>query len=116
MNEHDHVQEARRFLQRAGLFTAEQDQLARSEMLWCAAAHIVKALAVQRGWRNRSHSDLLEVADKISSVIAYPDACSHFSAADQLHKNMYQGFMTRHQVESAAGRVIQFVNRIAATF
>ena len=114
MNEQDHVQEAFRFLRHAGLFAAEEDRLARSEMLWCAAAHIVKAVAVQQGWRNRSHKDLFEVASKINSVIAYPDAYFHFSTAGRLHKNMYQGFMTGRQLESAAGKVTDFVDRIAA--
>ena len=114
MTEQDHVQEAFRFLQRARLFTAEEDRLARSEMLWCAAAHIVKAIAVQQGWRNRSHRDLFEVAGKINSVIAYPDAYFHFSAAGRLHKNMYQGFMTDRELGIAAGIVAGFVNRIAA--
>lgn len=114
MNEQDHVQEAFRFLQRARLFTSEEDRLARSEMLWCAAAHIVKAVAVRQGWRNRSHNDLFEVAGRISSAIAYPDAISHFNAAANLHKNMYQGFMTSEQLEAAAGIVASFVISIAA--
>ena len=114
MNEQDHVREAFRFLQRAGLFTAEEDRLARSEMLWCAAAHIVKAIAVQQGWDNHSHNDLFEVAGKINSALAYPDAYFHFSTAGRLHKNMYQGFMTGRQLESAAGKVTDFVDRIAA--
>lgn len=114
MNEQDHVQEAFRFLQHAGLFTAEEDRLARSEMLWCAAAHIVKAIAVQQGWDNHSHNDLFDVAYRIKSAIAYTDAPSHFNAAESLHTNMYQGLMTGRQLECAAGKVTDFVNRVAA--
>lgn len=46
MDEHDHIRASLRFLQHAELFSTDQDALARSEMLWCAAAHGVKAFAV----------------------------------------------------------------------
>ena len=112
MDEHDHIRASLRFLQHAGLFTAEQDALARSEMLWCAAAHSVKAFAVQRGWRNDSHDDLFDVAIRINGEIGYPDAYFHFNAAGKLHRNMYRGSMQRQQLASDESHVRNFVNRI----
>ena len=113
MNEFDHIQESLRFLQHAELFTAPQDDLAKSEMLWCAAAHSVKAFAVQRGWRNHSHNDLFVVADKINAEIGYGDADAHFSSAASLHNNMYRRFMNRRRMAAEEAKVIHFVNRIA---
>ena len=60
MDSRAHVRTALRFLLLADLFTVERDPLARSEMLWCAAAHVMKAIAKsqRRIWPNRSHDDL----------------------------------------------------------
>ena len=113
MDEHDHIRASLRFLQHAELFIAEQDDLARSEMLWCAAAHSVKAFAVQRGWHSHSHNDLFVVADKIHAEIGYRDADAHFSSAASLHNNMYRRFMTPRRMVAEEARVREFVNRIA---
>ena len=115
MDEHDHIRASLRFLQHAALFITEQDDLARSEMLWCAAAHSVKAFAVQRGWPpNHSHNGLIGAADRINGEIGYSDAPAHFSSAASLHNNMYRGFMSRQRLAAEESKVRHFVNRIAA--
>ena len=113
MDEHDHIRASLRFLQHAGLFIAEQDDLARSGMLRCAAAHSVKAFAVQRRWRSDSHNELFVVADKINAEIGYSDADAHFSSAASLHNNMYRRFMDRRRMAVEEAKVRRFVNRIA---
>ena len=113
MDVDEHIEEAFRFLQRARLFTAAPDDLARSEMLWCAAAHIVKAVAVQRGWRNDSHNDLFDVAARINRTIGYPQALAHFRSASSLHSNMYRRFILPHRLDTEEAKVRRFVNRIA---
>ena len=113
MNEHDHARAAFRFLQLADTLTIEQDALARSEMLWCAAAHIVKAIAVQREWDNARHEELFDAARKIHGAIGYPDAISDFYSADSLHRNMYRGSMTEVALREAEGKVRRFVSRVA---
>ena len=114
MDANQHAQEALRFLQRAELFTAESDSLARAEMFWCAAAHIVKALAVQRGWNNNTHNELFDCVGQINRAIGYPEAYADFGEADRLHRHMYQGLMTRRALYDAENTVRNFVNRIAA--
>ena len=113
MNANQHAQEAQRFLQHAELFLVESDSLARAEMFWCAAAHIVKALAVQRGWDNNSHNDLFNCAFKMKATIGYQDAPDHFGEADRLHKHMYHGLMKRRALNDAETTVRNFINRIA---
>ncbi len=113
MNEHSHVRAAFRFLQLADFFTIEQDALAKSEMLWCAAAHIVKAVAVQNGWDNRSHDQLFDAASGINDDLSIPGVYSNFYAAQRLHQNMYAGFMQDSEIAAAEIRVRQLVNRVA---
>ena len=113
MNEHDHVRAAFRFLEIADGMETGRDALAKSEMLWCAAAHAAKAIAVQEEWDNRQHDELFEVAGKIIRRIGYPDAFGDFSAADRLHKNMYQGNLSLGEIAEAESKVRRFVNRVA---
>ncbi|MCE2499529.1 MAG: hypothetical protein J4G13_01535 [Dehalococcoidia bacterium] len=113
MNQYDHTRAAFRFLQLADTLTIEQDKLARSEMLWCAAAHIVKAIAVQREWDNDRHEEIFDAARKIHGAIGYPDTISDFYNADNLHRNMYRGSMSEAGIREAEGKVRRFVNRVA---
>lgn len=113
MDVHDHIRAAFRFLQLADTLTIEQDPLAKSEMLWCAAAHIVKAIAVQREWDSDKHEDLFESARKIPGATGYSDAISDFYNADDLHRNMYRGFMSHRALMAAEAKVRRFVNRVA---
>ena len=112
MNEREHVRAAFRFLEIADGMETARDALAKSEMLWCAAAHIAKAIAVQEKWDNRRHDELFDVAGKIIRHIGYPDAFGDFSSADRLHKNMYQGNLSFEEIGEAEIKVRRFVNRV----
>lgn len=112
----DHIRAAFRFLELADAFDVDQDALAKSEMLWCAAAHIVKAVVIQQRWRNlshRSHEQLFDAAAEINDVLGIPGAYSDFNIADRLHRNMYEGFMRVDEIADAERRVSGFVNRVA---
>ena len=52
MNPREHIAAALDFLALADSPMAQQNRLLRSELLWCAAAHAVKAVAKQQGWQN----------------------------------------------------------------
>lgn len=114
MDSQAHVKVALRFLLLADFFTIEQDPLAKSEMLWCAAAHIVKAISIiQRPhWSNRSHDDLFRAAERAANLLGEPRVEDDFRAAGRLHRNMYEGFMGRRAIANAERRVRRFANRI----
>ena len=112
MNKHEHVQAAFHFLAIAGALDTDRDALAKSEMLWCAAAHAAKAIAVQEHWDNWGHGELFDVAGKVIHHVGYPDAFRDFSAADRLHKNMYQGNLSDGEILEAESKVRRFVNRV----
>ena len=116
MTYHDHIRAAFRFLEIAGVFSVEQDAMAKSEMLWCAAAHVVKAAIIQRQWRNlshRRHEQLFDAAAEINDTLGIPGAYSDFIIADRLHQNMYEAFMREDEIADAERRVREFVNRVA---
>ncbi|MYC34198.1 MAG: hypothetical protein F4X64_13620 [Chloroflexi bacterium] len=109
-----HVRAALRFLELADSFSVERDPLAKSEMLWCAAAHIMKAIAVTQRpiWPNRRHRDLFGIAVRIESLWSEAGIEDDFKAAERLHRNMYEGFMGRRAFANAEGRVRRLVNRM----
>ena len=113
MNKHEHVQAAFRFLEIADTTDTDRDALAKSEMLWCAAAHVAKAIAIQEHWDHWGHNELFDVAGKIIRHVGYPDAFRDFSVADRLHKNMYQGNLSVGEIVESESKVRQFVNRVA---
>ena len=84
-------------------------------MLWCAAAHIIKAIAVTQRpiWPNRRHSDLLGVAVRITTLWNEPSIEDDFDAAERLHRNMYEGYMGRRAFANAERRVRSLVNLVA---
>ena len=114
MDPQAHAAAALRFLALADVFTFDQDPLARSEMLWCGAAHAMKAVAMMQSprWPNRSHDDLFRVATRVADLLNEPVVEADFRVASRLHRNMYEGFMGRRAFANAERRVRRLVNRM----
>lgn len=87
---------------------AQQNRLLRSELLWCAAAHAVKAVAKRRGWQNRSHDDLFDVANRLSTTVDVRIE-RRFGHASHLHRNMYESDMTDRDITRYQGSVRRLV-------
>ena len=91
----------------------EKDDLKQaSEEIWSTCALAIKAHALARkGKRIESHAELWiyknEVAKEISSWIR-----AVFRQADSMHKNFYEGFATREDVEDTLKEVEKLVNAI----
>lgn len=92
---------------------AQQNRLLRSELLWCAAVHTVKAVAKRRGWQNSSHDDLFDVAQRLSTT-ADVRIRRCFRQANLLHRNMYEGGMGEREIAIAQGQVRRLVQRLEA--
>ena len=115
MNPQEHIAAALDFLALAeDSPIARQNRLLRSELLWCAAAHCVKAAANQYGWANASHDDLFRVVRRLARRIAESALRNAFNIASNLHKNMYEGQMSSSQLTRADATVRRFVDRVAA--
>ena len=87
-------------LEQAGRELAAGDVLQASEKGWGAAAHTVKAIAEQRGWRHERHGDLFTVARGVADELEQPRIRELFSLASVLHRNFYEGWYTEADVES----------------
>ena len=67
-----HIVVSRQLLAHADEFLQEGDLIQASEKGWGAAAHYLKAVAKQRGWRNNSHRDFFTIKDRLANETDNP--------------------------------------------
>ena len=112
MNPRAHIAAAIEFLDLADQPIALRNRLLRSEILWCAAAHAVKAAAKRRGWRNESHDDLFEVVERLAHNLNDARMMHWFRRASRLHRNMYEGRMSDRDIARDRPRVRRLVHHL----
>ena len=86
-------------LEQAGRELGAGDVLQASEKGWGAAAHTVKAIAEQRGWRHERHGDLFRVAGRVADELERPRIRELFHVASALHTNFCEGWYTEADVD-----------------
>ena len=107
-----HLEAARQFLSVSEDFGTAEAPLIKSEMLWCASAHCIKAAANQYNLTNTSHDDLFRVVQRLARNLSEPALRQSFNIASRLHKNMYEGRLNARDLESYAVTIHRFVNRV----
>ena len=112
MDPRDHITAALNFLQLSDSPIAQQNRLLRSELLWCAAAHAVKAVAKQQGWENKSHDDLFHAVRLLAHNRNDPRLIRCFNQASRLHRNMYEGDMNDRAIDRSRRQVRCLVHRL----
>ncbi len=113
MNPRAHIAAAVEFLDLADHSIALRNRLLRSEILWCAAVHAVKAAAKHWGWRNESHHDLFDVTERLAHNLNDTRIIHWFRRASRLHRNMYEDSMNDRTIARDRDRVRRLVYRLA---
>lgn len=83
-----------------------------SEKGWMAAAHIVKAVAEERGWPHRSHAALYDVISRLVSETGDVEIRRMFDVAGNLHMNFYEDWNNAENVASGLHDVERFLDRL----
>ena len=79
------------FLAHAQAELDKGDLLQASEKAWGSLAHYVKAIAKKRGWSNKSHADVVEIAQGLVETTRDPaQQMSNFLSVRSLHGNFYE--------------------------
>ncbi len=94
----NHWETSRRFILQADAELAAGDLLQASEKGWGAAAHAMKAIAIERGWRHDNHSILFSIANRLALETGGDEIVDLFRTASEAHKNFYEGTMTEEAV------------------
>ena len=88
-----HADTSRRMIGQAAAELADGNSRQASDKGWSAAAHAVKAIAEERGWRHKEIADLFRVVRRLSDEVAQPDMHRLFMSLIVLHTNIYEGWL-----------------------
>ena len=109
-----HTETATEFLAKAHTYLTEGDLLQASEKGWGATAHMVKAVAEDRGWRHASHRDLYGAIGRLAEETSDEQLRILFRSASALHQNFYEGRMDADTVADNLKNVEEITRRLSA--
>ena len=107
-----HPEASRRFMRHAKLEFKRRDLPQASEKAWGAAAHAIKAAASLRGLRHYNHRELIHAMGQIVRETGQADLRGGFNAAQALHANYYEGWMSTEDVRDGISDVEHFLSQM----
>ena len=107
-----YINTSREFYARARAYLAANDLLQTSEKGWGAAALRVKSVAELRGWHHYSHGSLSEIIDRLVDETGDREFRELFKSAGTLHRNFYEGFLSREQARRCLNRVARLLGKL----
>ena len=107
-----YINTSREYYARARGYLAANDLLQTSEKGWGAAALRVKSVAELRGWRHQEHRDLGQVIERLVQETGDPEFRRLFKGAGELHRNFYEGRMSRRGVRNCLNRVAELIRKL----
>ena len=109
----DHVQLSRWFLEHARIEIANENRIQASEKVWGAAAHALKAIAIQRGWCHRSHGNIFDIGEHLGKEFGLEAEFNRYlNTADAMHQNFYENNRTEDAISFAIDDVEKFVDKL----
>ena len=75
-------------------------------------AQIIKAIALKRGKKLRSHETIIKYADKLSKELNDKTILSYFSIANSLHQKFYENWLTPDMVIQNAKTVEKLIKKL----
>ncbi len=108
----DHLAISRRFLDHARVELDKGDRLQAAEKVWGAAAHALKAIAIQRGWRHRSHDSVMSVGSQLARECGREDLAEHLISANAMHINFYENGVPAILIKAAINNVERYIDKL----
>jgi uncharacterized protein (UPF0332 family) len=107
-----HVDLNGKYLKDAKTLLNKKDYVQASEKLWGASAQIVKAIALKRGKRLRSHEAINKYIVELSKELGDKSIMGHFSIANSLHQNFYENWLAPETVVYNAKIVEKLIKKL----
>jgi len=107
-----HLKLAEKFLREAEGFLVKGDYVQASEKGWGAASQMVKAVAAKEGWELKSHASLWGYVDGLAEKLQDGELRRMWWAANNLHQNFYENWMTPRDVKYAMEDVKGFIGKL----
>ena len=115
----NHLHISRHFLQQADEELSSGDHIQASEKAWGAVAHYFKSIAARRDWRQNRHRDYYTNMELLRQESSDEEEFRRFFlAADGLHANFYNDYMSPGQVRESiedAKKLIAMLDHIEAS-
>ena len=108
----DHLAISRRFLDHARVELDKGDRLQAAEKVWGSAAHALKAIAIQRGWRHRSHDSVMSVGSQLAREFDREDLAEHLISANAMHINFYENGVPAILIKAAINNVERYIAKL----
>ncbi len=107
-----HTQLNGKFLRDAKDLLEKQDYVQASEKLWGATAQIIKAVALKRGKRLRSHAAIIKYVGQLSKELNDKSILDYFSIANSLHQNFYEDWLIPEIVIQNAKTIEKLIKKL----
>ena len=88
-----HLNQGKTFLSQAFKELGDGDLHQASEKGWGAAAQMVKAVAVERGWEHSRHRQLRIAVTKLAEETESLEIARWFALSEALYANFYEGWL-----------------------
>ena len=112
-NVDDHVAMSRRFIDHARHELDVGNRLQASEKVWGAAAHALKAIAIERGWRHRSHGNIFDIGEHLGKEFGLEAGFNRcLNTADAMHQNFYENNRREGAIRFAISEIERFVDEL----
>ena len=114
MNGQEYAQCARDFLAASDREFAAGDRQQASERLYGAANGALTAIALQCGWKYRTHRDMKNASQRLAEEYEDLFLSAGFNTAEKFHKNFFHDEMEEYEIEADRPLVHQYVARVLA--
>jgi len=101
-----------KYLKEAEELLAKGDYAQASEKFWGASAEIIKAVAAKRGLTLGTHRSLGEFLEGLHKEHPKWNLLRAFNAANSLHMNFYEDWLTPALVKDGAEAVRDFIAKL----
>ena len=112
IKQNKHTQLNGKFLTDAKTLLDKQDYVQASEKLWGATAQIIKAIALKRGKRLRSHESINKYVVQISKELGDKSILDYSSIANSLHQNFYEDWLEPETVIQNAKTIEKLIKKL----
>ncbi len=109
----NHAEVSERFLRHAIAEFENHDLPQASEKAWGAVAHYLKAVAKFRGWKNSSHTDLIDVAFDLGRETGDPNRIDElWLIMEGMHQNFYEDRLLDYTVYRGIDAAAELISRL----
>ena len=112
VTEQEYAQCARKFLAEPDREFAAGERQQASENLYGAANEALTAIAMQRGWKYRTHRDMKNAAQRLADEHGDLFLVAGFNTAEKFHKNFFHDEMEDYEIETDRPTVHEYAARI----